>query len=120
MNVVGFTVVYDQIYASIFAASYLRDRYPGFKFLFLFGGYSVTIPKVAEIFARLQVPGLFVIGEGERKLEMIARTLIGDAGRGLRRRSGEDRCARAGRRQIAPMAPLFEREAGHFSHSSIR
>ncbi len=62
MNVVGFTVVYDQIYASIFAANYLCKRYPGFRFLFLFGGYSVTIPKVAEIFNKHQVPGLFVIG----------------------------------------------------------
>ena len=34
LNVVGFTVVYDQIYASIFAANYLRKRYPGFRFLF--------------------------------------------------------------------------------------
>ena len=76
INVIGFTVVYDQIYASIFAADYLRKRFRSFKLLFLFGGYSVTIPKVAEIFHNLQVPGLFVIGEGERKLEMIARTLV--------------------------------------------
>ena len=115
VNVVGFTVVYDQIYASIFAANYLRNRYPGFRFLFLFGGYSVTIPKVAEIFARLQVPGLFVIGEGERKLEMIARTLLEMPDEEIADAPARIAARVSGVRNIAPMAPLFEREAGCFS-----
>jgi radical SAM superfamily enzyme YgiQ (UPF0313 family) len=115
VNVIGFTIVYDQIYASIFAANYLRKRFTGFKLLFLFGGYSVTIPRVAYIFHKLRVPGLFVIGEGERKLEMIARTLV---------EMSDDDSANAQERivervpgvlRITPMTQLFERKAECFS-----
>jgi radical SAM superfamily enzyme YgiQ (UPF0313 family) len=115
VNIIGFTVVYDQIYASIFAANYLRKRFPGFKLLFLFGGYSVTIPKVAEIFHTLRVPGLFVIGEGERKLEMIARTLV-DMSDGEFADAEERIVAQVpGVLRITPMTPLFERKAECFS-----
>jgi len=115
VNVIGFTVVYDQIYASIFAANYLRSRFPGFKLLFLFGGHSVTIPKVAEIFHTLRVPGIFVIGEGERKLEMIARTLAEMPDEDFA--NAQERIAGRvpGVVPITPMTQLFERKAECFS-----
>ena len=115
VNVIGFTVVYDQIYASIFAASYLRHRFPDFKFVFLFGGHSVTIPKVAEIFHSLQVPGLFVVGEGERKLEMIARTLIEMSDEDFADALERVAAGVPGVIRITPLTPVFERQAEHFS-----
>ena len=115
VNVIGFTVVYDQIYASIFAADYLRARFPDFKLLFLFGGHSVSIPKVAEIFHSLQVPGLFVIGEGERKLEMIARTLVEMPDEEVADAPQRIAARVPGVLRITPMTQLFERKAECFS-----
>jgi len=115
VNVIGFSVIYDQIYASIFAVTYLRRRFPDFKFLFLFGGYSVTIPKVAEIFHNLNVPGLFVVGEGEKKLEMIVQILL-DLPDQEFKTGPEIIAARVpGVYRITPMTRLFEREAECFS-----
>ncbi len=115
VNVIGFTVVYDQIYASIFAADYLRKSFPGFKLLFLFGGYSVTIPKVAEIFHNLQVPGLLVIGEGERKLEIIVRTLMEIPEKDFSDAPERIEARVPGVLRITPMTQLFERKAECFS-----
>jgi radical SAM superfamily enzyme YgiQ (UPF0313 family) len=115
VNVIGFTVVYDQIYASIFAADYLRKRFPDFKLLFLFGGYSVTIPKVAEIFHNLRVPGLFVIGEGERKLEMITRELMEMPEKDFADVPERIAARVPGVLRITPMTQLFERKAECFS-----
>jgi radical SAM superfamily enzyme YgiQ (UPF0313 family) len=115
VNVIGFTVVYDQIYASIFAADHLRRRFPDHKLLFLFGGYSVTIPKVAEIFHKLEVPGLFVIGEGERKLEMIARTLLEMPDEEFAEAPERIIAGVPGVSRITPMTRFFERDAECFS-----
>ena len=122
VNVIGFTVVYDQIYASIFAADYLRKRFPDFKLLFLFGGYSVTIPKVAEIFHNLRVPGLFVIGEGERKLELIVRTLMEIPEEDFSDAPERIEAQVPGVLRITPMTQLFERKVECFSSqfSSIK
>ncbi len=76
VNVIGFTLNYYQLYASLFCARYLETEFPDYKYLFVFGGATVIYPKVAEVLKNLGVEGLCVIGEGERKLEMIVRETL--------------------------------------------
>jgi hypothetical protein len=75
LNLVGFTLNYDQVYASLYAAEHLARRFPGRRFLFVYGGSSPSFPSVYQLLCRLRVPGLVVVGEGERKLELLVRTL---------------------------------------------
>ncbi len=76
VNVVGFTLNYYQLYASLFCARYLQERFPGYRYLFVFGGATVIYPKVAEVLKNLGLDGLCVIGEGERKLELILNEIL--------------------------------------------
>lgn len=76
LNVVGFTLNYYQLYASLYCARYLQTYFPNYKYLFVFGGATVIYPKVAEVLKVLDVEGLCVIGEGERKLELILREIL--------------------------------------------
>lgn len=75
LNVVGFTLNYHQVYASLYIARYLKDRHPDRNVLFLFGGDSVLRPRFAEIVGNFGLQGLCVMGEGERKLETVLRKL---------------------------------------------
>jgi radical SAM superfamily enzyme YgiQ (UPF0313 family) len=77
LNLVGFTVNYRQLYSSLYAAEHLRRRFPGHRFLFVYGGGSVSLPNVYRVLTELGVPGVVVVGEGERKLELLVRTLRG-------------------------------------------
>jgi len=74
LNLVGFTLNYDQVYASLYAAEHLRRRFPERHFLFVYGGCSVSLPPVYKLLTDLGVPGVVVVGEGERKLELLVRT----------------------------------------------
>jgi radical SAM superfamily enzyme YgiQ (UPF0313 family) len=76
LNVVGFTLNYYQLYASLYCARYLQESFPDYKYLFVFGGATVIYPKVAEVLKVLGVEGLCVIGEGERKLELILKEIL--------------------------------------------
>lgn len=76
VNLVGFTLNYYQLYASLYCARYLQERCPDAKFVFVYGGATVIYPKVAEVLERLGVEGICVIGEGERKLELIVREIL--------------------------------------------
>lgn len=76
LNVMGFTLNYYQLYASLYCARYLQEHFPNYKYLFVFGGATVIYPKVAEVLRVLDVEGLCVIGEGERKLEVILREIL--------------------------------------------
>jgi radical SAM superfamily enzyme YgiQ (UPF0313 family) len=76
VNVVGFTLNYYQLYASVYCARYLQTRFSGYKYVFVFGGATVIYPKVAEVLKALGQEGLCVIGEGERKLELIVREIL--------------------------------------------
>jgi hypothetical protein len=76
LNVMGFTLNYYQLYASLYCARYLQERFPDYKYLFVFGGATVIYPKVAETLNVLGTEGLCVIGEGERKLELILREIL--------------------------------------------
>ena len=76
INLVGFTLNYYQLYASLYCARYLQERFRAYKYLFVFGGATVIYPKVAEVLKTLGVEGLCVIGEGERKLELIVKEIL--------------------------------------------
>lgn len=76
LNVVGFTLNYYQLYASLYCARALRESFPEHEFLFLFGGATVIYPKVAELLERLGIEGFCIIGEGERKLELVLREIL--------------------------------------------
>lgn len=76
MNLVGFTLNYNQVYASIYCALKIRERFPERRVRFLFGGASAATPAVADVMRRLGIEGFGVLGEGERKLELIASTIL--------------------------------------------
>lgn len=76
LNVLGFTLNYFQLHASLYCARYLREKFPQFDYLLIFGGATVGYPKVAEVMQRMGVEGLCVIGEGERKLELVLREIL--------------------------------------------
>ena len=75
LNLVGFTLNFDQTYASLYAAAHLRHAFPGRRFLFVFGGSTAIAPSAYRLLCALGVQGLVVAGEGERKLELLVRTL---------------------------------------------
>jgi hypothetical protein len=75
LNLVGFTLNYSQVYSSLYAAEYLRRRFSRRCFLFVFGGYSASLPTTYKLLTELSVPGVVVAGEGEKKLEFLVRTV---------------------------------------------
>jgi radical SAM superfamily enzyme YgiQ (UPF0313 family) len=77
VNVVGFTLSFPQVYASLYAAEHLRRRHPERRFLFVFGGAAASLPAVYGLLRGLGVAGVVVVGEGEKKLELLVRTLQG-------------------------------------------
>lgn len=77
LNLVGFTLNYLQVYASLYAAEHLRRRFPKRHFLFAYGGGSASAPNVYRLMIDLGIPGVIVIGEGERKLELLVGKLQG-------------------------------------------
>src|SRR5690242_11467728 len=76
VNVIGFTLNYYQLYASLFCARYLEQQFPDYRYLFVFGGATVIYPKVAAVLKTLGVTGICVIGEGERKLELLLNEIL--------------------------------------------
>jgi hypothetical protein len=77
LNLVGFSLNYHQVYASVYAAEYLRRRFPERHFLFVYGGCSASLPSVYRLLVDLGIPGVVVVGEGEKKLELLVRTCEG-------------------------------------------
>ena len=75
LNLVGFTLNFHQFYSSLYAAEHLRRRFPQRHFLFVYGGCSVSLPNVYKLMRDLSVPGVIVVGEGEKRLELLVRTL---------------------------------------------
>lgn len=73
LNVIGFTLNFDQVYASLFAAKTILRHAPDKKILFLFGGSNAAYPRVAKVVGRFGLPALGVLGEGEAKLAAILR-----------------------------------------------
>jgi radical SAM superfamily enzyme YgiQ (UPF0313 family) len=77
LNLVGFSLNYHQVYSSLYAAEHLRRRFPDRHFLFVYGGCSASLPGVYRLLADLGIPGVIVIGEGEKKLELLVRACEG-------------------------------------------
>jgi radical SAM superfamily enzyme YgiQ (UPF0313 family) len=77
LNLVGFTLNFPQVYASLYAAEHLRRRFPERHFLFVYGGCLASLPVVYRLLADLGIPGVVVVGEGEKKLELLVRRFEG-------------------------------------------
>ena len=56
LNLVGFTLNFHQFYSSLYAAEHLRHRFPQRHFLFVFGGFGITLPNVHKLLRDLSVP----------------------------------------------------------------
>ncbi len=112
VRVVGFTVNYDQVYASAYLAALLRERVRE-PTVAIYGGFSVGMPNILELLRRLGDPGLVVIGEGEAKLAAVVERLTNlSAGHDLvRELSG----CEPGVLAIADAEPLYERRADVFA-----
>ncbi len=76
LNIVGLTLTFGQLYPSIYLARYLKEAHPDFRYLFLFGGDTLGVPKVAAVLREFEVSGIGVVGEGEWKLEQIVRRCL--------------------------------------------
>jgi radical SAM superfamily enzyme YgiQ (UPF0313 family) len=77
LNLVGFSLNYHQVYASLYAARHLHQRFPDRHVLFVFGGCSASLPAVYRLMVDLGIAGVIVVGEGERKLELLVQTFAG-------------------------------------------
>ena len=77
LNLVGFTLNFPQVYASLYAAEHLRKRFPERHFLFVYGGCLASLPAVYDLLTDLAIPGVVVVGEGEKKLELLVRRFEG-------------------------------------------
>ena len=71
LNIIGFTLNYDQYYASALIARYLVELAPRKQLLFLWGGYGAYMPNAATLMPKIGLTGYKVLGEGERKLQAI-------------------------------------------------
>ena len=77
LNIVGFSLSSQQLYLSIFCYHYLREYYPDYRILFLFGGNILnTYPSTLGTLKNYRINALAVIGEGELKLERIVQTCL--------------------------------------------
>jgi radical SAM superfamily enzyme YgiQ (UPF0313 family) len=75
INLIGFTISFSQIHASIFTAMYLEKNHPQYKYLFLFGGSNTVNPLVKEVLTSWNVRGILILGEGEPKLGHIIKLI---------------------------------------------
>ncbi len=66
INIFGFTLHHEQVFAAILAAYFIRRHVP--NAVFLFGGGSATFSETLHALDRADVPGFVVVGEGERPL----------------------------------------------------
>ncbi len=79
-NVIGFTLNFDQVYSSFFCARYLKDKFPEHRLVFVFGGASAALHEVLALAKLLEIEGYCVVGEGEKKCELIVRGLMKGGG----------------------------------------
>lgn len=74
LHVIGFSLNYEQTYASLFMAKMLRELFPEHRFVFLFGGACASYPATRKLLFELEFDAFIVVGEGERKLAGIVET----------------------------------------------
>lgn len=76
VNIIGFTLNFHQVASSLLCALILKQRCFDKKILFVFGGSSVSHPKVIDYFNQYNLDAVGVLGEGEMKLkELVSRAL---------------------------------------------
>jgi radical SAM superfamily enzyme YgiQ (UPF0313 family) len=75
INVIGFTLNFRQVFASLYIARWLRRNFPTHRFVTVYGGYGAIAPVFVKNLERLDPNGFRVVGEGERKLGKILETL---------------------------------------------
>jgi radical SAM superfamily enzyme YgiQ (UPF0313 family) len=73
VNLIGFTLNYYQLYASLYSALYLKARCREKRLLFIFGGATVIYPSVISVMNQFDLQGICIAGEGEQKLETVVR-----------------------------------------------
>jgi len=74
LNLVGFTLNYDQVYSSLYCALYLKEKCKDTRILFVLGGMSACTPSANRIFNEFGLEAVAVVGEGEQKLYDIIQT----------------------------------------------
>jgi radical SAM superfamily enzyme YgiQ (UPF0313 family) len=70
LNLVGFTLNYDQVTSALFIAKQIAERYP--DTVFLFGGMSAADPASVELIRSFGPRAFGVLGEGEGKIKKMA------------------------------------------------
>ena len=76
MNVVGFTMNYDQVYSSLFLARLLIEEPADAEIILLFGGASAALSNTRRVLQALGIRAWCVSGEGEPKLATILTRLL--------------------------------------------
>lgn len=77
INIIGFSVAFNQLYASIFAYYYLYKKYTKkYNLIFLFGGASIGSELTLKLLKRYKVRAFTAIGEGEGKIERFIQTCL--------------------------------------------
>ena len=77
LNLVGFTLNFPQVYASVYAAVHLRHGFRIGISCSSMAAASLSLPAVYSLLTDLGIPGVVVVGEGEKKLERLVRTFEG-------------------------------------------
>lgn len=75
LNVIGMTTTFAQLFASIFAAKYVREHSDA-DVLFVFGGATMALPEANRVLELWGISGLIVTGAGESPLSHILRTCL--------------------------------------------
>jgi radical SAM superfamily enzyme YgiQ (UPF0313 family)/biotin operon repressor len=68
LNVVGFTLNFNQVYASLYMSRLILRYAPKSDVVLLLGGHSVSIPRVRQQIKKLGIAAYYILGEGEIKL----------------------------------------------------
>jgi radical SAM superfamily enzyme YgiQ (UPF0313 family) len=68
LNVVGFTLNFNQVYASLYMSRLIQRYAPECDVVLLLGGHSVSIPRVRHQIKTLGIAAYYILGEGEIKL----------------------------------------------------
>lgn len=72
VNVIGFSITFNQFFSSLFAYYHLHEKYAGkYKMVFLLGGGTIELDLAIETAKRYGIDAYVVKGEGETKLERI-------------------------------------------------
>jgi radical SAM superfamily enzyme YgiQ (UPF0313 family) len=77
VNLIGFTLTFNQTFASLYALRYLQERCPDHRLVFVLGGSAIGMPTTQALLRRLEIDAWCVVGEGERKLLRLVEAMRG-------------------------------------------